>query len=105
MKYVVPLGGGGDYGPYMRYLQSMKHVMPVELFAFASNIENYDLNSPNSLHDAWLEEWNVAEIQQSAERSKGPIQINALLLGPKHDRYICLAYKNVQGYKMSNPEE
>jgi hypothetical protein len=105
MKYVVPWGGGGDYGPYMRYLESVKHVMPIELFAFASNKENYDLNSPNSLHDVWLEEWNVAEVRQSAERLDRLIQINSRFLGPRHDRYICLVYKSVQHYAMHNPEE
>jgi hypothetical protein len=105
MKYVVPWGGGADYDPYMRYLESVKHIMPAELYAFAANIENYDLTSPNSLHDAWLKEWTIAEIALPHERGKRHIEINARFLGPQHDRHIHLIYKNVGSYTMHNPEE
>ena len=105
MKYVVPWGGGGDYGPYMRYLESVKHSMPTEIFAFAANIENYNLTSPNSLHDAWLEEWSITEMALLNERIKRLIEIKARFLGPQHDRHIYLTYKNVGSYAIHNPEE
>src|SRR5215813_2251944 len=105
MKYVIPWGGGGDYGPYMRYLETVKHIMPADLFAFAVNSDNYDLYSPNSLHDAWLEEWNIVEVALPNERSKRMIEIRACFLGPQHDRHIRLTYKNVGHYTMHSPEE
>src|SRR5262245_9020912 len=105
MKYVIPLGGGGDYRPYARYLESVKHLMPAHLFAFAANSENYDLSSPNSLHDAWLEEWSIIEVALPDKRSKRMIEIRARFLGPQHDRHIHLTYKNVGHYTMHNPEE
>jgi hypothetical protein len=106
MKYVIPQGGGGDYRPYLRYLESVKHLMPAHLFAFAANTKNYDLSSPNSLHDALLEEWNIAEVALPNEkRSKRMIEIRVRFLGPQHDRHIRLTYKNVGHYTTQNPEE
>jgi len=75
------------------------------LFEFASNPENHDLSSPNSLHDAWLEQWCIAEVSLSNERRKRLVEINARFLGPRHDRHIFLTYKNVGRYTMQNPEE
>jgi hypothetical protein len=105
MKYVIPQGGGGDYRPYLLYLESVKHLMPAHLFAFAANSENFGLTSPNSLHDAWLENWSIAEVALANERGKRLIEIRARFLGPQHDRHIFLTYKNVGSYTMRNPEE
>jgi hypothetical protein len=105
MKYVIPQGGGGDYRPYERYLESVKHLMPAHLFAFAANPENFNVSSPNSLHDAWLEEWSIAEVALRNGRKKRLIEIKARFLGPQHDRHIFLTYKNVGAYGMQNPEE
>ena len=105
MKYVIPQGGGGDYRPYARYLESVKHLMPAHLFAFAANSENFDLRSPNSLDDAWLEEWSIVEVVLPNERRKRLIEIRACFLGPQHDRHILLTYKNVGSYTMQNPEQ
>jgi len=80
MKYVIPQGGGGDYRPYARYLESVKHLMPAHLFAFAANSENFDLRSPNSLHDAWLEEWSIVEVVLPNERRKRLIEIRDAFL-------------------------
>jgi len=79
--------------------------MPADLHAFAANSENHDLNSPNSLHDAWLKEWTIAEIALPHEPKKRSIEINARFLGPQHDRYIHLIYKNVGSYTIQNPED
>src|SRR5437867_3156320 len=104
MKYVIPQNGGGDYRPYLRYLETVKHIMPADLFAFATNPENFNLSSPNSLHDAWLEEWRIAEVALPDARRKRQIEIKARFLGPQHDRHIFLTYKNVGSYTMQNPE-
>ena len=105
MKYVIPQNGGGDYRPYARYLESVKHLIPAHLFAFAANPGNFDLSSPNSLHDAWLEEWSIAELALPNRPKKRLIEIKARFLGPQHDRHIFLTYKNVGKYAMQNPEE
>ena len=105
MKYVISQGGDGDYRPYLRYLESVKHLMPADIFAFAANSENFDLTSPSSLHDAWLEEWSIAEVALPNERKKRLIEIKTRFLGPRHDRHIFLTYKNVGSYTMQNPEE
>jgi len=79
--------------------------MPAHLFAFAANAENFNLSSPNSLHDAWLEEWSIAEVALPNARKKRLIEIKARFLGPQHDRHIFLTYKNVGRYTMQNPKE
>jgi hypothetical protein len=106
MKYISPWRSGWDHRPYWSYLETVKDIMPAELFAFASNPTNHDLSSPNSLHDAWLEEWSIAEVTLPNEkRSKRLIEIRARFLGPQHDRHIYLTYKNVGHYTAHNPEE
>jgi hypothetical protein len=104
MKYISQWRSGWDHDPYWLYLESVKHIMPADLFAFAANSENHDLSSLNSLHDAWLESWNITEVTPPDDRRDRSIQIDARFLGPNHDRHICLIYKNVGSYKMHNPE-
>src|SRR3954466_10398483 len=84
-----------NYDPYMQYLESVKGIMPRHMFEFASNIENHNLESPNSLHDSWLQYWRISEVAKHAPRRTGRVQIEACFLGPRHDRYIYLHYKNV----------
>jgi hypothetical protein len=95
MKYIAKSKLGWDHTPYWDYLESVKRLMPANMHAFASNSENHDLASPNSLHDSWLEYWKVSEIL-TAERGDRATQIDVCLLGPRHDRYIHLTYLNVE---------
>jgi hypothetical protein len=76
--------------------------MPAHLFEFASNPENHDLRSRNSLHDCWLEYWRIAETPRQ-ERVQN-IQIESCFLGAYHDRRIYLTYGNVHGYRMKGPD-
>jgi hypothetical protein len=105
VKYIARGRHGWDHRPYWRYLESVKHLMPAHVFAFAARSENHDLSSPNSLHDSWLEYWNITETTASEDRRARSIQISACLLGATHDRRIYLTYKNVAGYSVENPQE
>jgi hypothetical protein len=105
VRYISEGKWGWDHRPYWEYLESVKDAMPAYLFEFASNPENHDLKSPNSLHDSWLEYWRIAEI--AAHRSEGDrsLQIDACFLGPRHDRRIYLGYKRVEKYSIKDTEE
>jgi len=105
MKYIVPHSRGGyDHALYWDYLESVREQMPSHIFEFASNTENHDLTSPNSLHDSWLESWNIQERADPATREYRSIQIDARFLGSRWDRYVHLTYKNVGRYEISSPE-
>ena len=101
MKYIHDGERGFDHRPYWAYLRSVKEIMPTPLFEFASNPDNHDLTSPNSLHDSWLEHWRVSEIVTGENRRFRDVQIEACFLGPRHDRYIFLTYKNVRQHSIS----
>jgi hypothetical protein len=79
LKYIAKSKLGWDHTPYWDYLESVKRLMPANMHAFASNSENHDLTSPNSLHDSWLEYWKVSEIP-TAERGDRATQIDVCLL-------------------------
>lgn len=96
MKYISNWRGGYDHRPYWEYLQSVEGTMPTHMFEFASNPENHDLTSPNSLHDSWLEYWRIAEVAEDGRRRFRSLKIDACFLGPMHDRHIYLHYKNVE---------
>jgi hypothetical protein len=99
MRYIQPHARGGhDHTQYWAYLESARLQISPHIFAFASNPENHDLTSPNSLHDSWLESWNVEEI--SDEARKRSIQIRAKLLGSRHDRQIHLTYGHVRHHSI-----
>ena len=89
-----------NYDPYLQYLESVKNVMPHHMFEFASNMENHNLTSPNSLHDSWLEYWRISEIDKGDRRVRR-LQIEACFLGPMHDRHIYLHYKNVERHSIT----
>jgi hypothetical protein len=95
MKFIIDGKFGLDHRPYWEYLSSIESRMPAHLFAFASNPEHHDLESPNSLHDSWLEYWSISETKNEG-RSDRSACIDACFLGPRHDRYIYLRYKNVE---------
>ena len=105
MQYIADSDLGFDHRPYWDYLNSARHLLPPHIFAFASNTENHDLTSPNSLHDSWLESWNIRELAEPNSRKHRSIQIEAQFLGSRWDRHICLIYKSVGRYEILNPEK
>jgi hypothetical protein len=104
MEYIARTDTGWDHQTYWKYLETVQPLMAPHIFAFASNSENHDLTSPSSLHDSWLESWNIREPADLDTRKHRSIEIEARFLGSRWDRYICLAYKGVGRYEISNPE-
>jgi hypothetical protein len=89
-----------DYQRYYQYLEEVKYVLDEEVYKFASNSDHFDLRSPNSLHEAWLEEFKITE-DRIKNFSSGYVSGAVTLLGPAHDRKIILEYTDVQGYNFS----
>ncbi|CAA0092714.1 Uncharacterised protein [BD1-7 clade bacterium] len=106
MKYITENEDGfTSYTPYFEYIESIRNKLPSHVYEFASNTCHYDLRSPETLHDAWLDHITVAE-PASGERSQlRSIQIETRLLGPFHDRSIFITYTDVVAFEMNTPEE
>jgi hypothetical protein len=102
MKYVVTGNRGWDHSAYWTYLASVKDVMAQHMFGFASDPANHNLDSPNSLHDAWLERWNIIECGHE-KNATHTVKIEARLLGPHHDRTINLIYLGVEEFEIVYP--
>jgi hypothetical protein len=103
MRYISNEGAGWDHRSYWPYLTSVRGAMPRELYAFAADPQNHDLESPNSLHDAWLESWIVKEMSSVTNVTKRAVCIECRLLGPRHDRTIHLTYDHVLSYGIHCP--
>lgn len=92
-----------DFDRYLAYLDTVRSRIPQPVFAFASNPQHFDLRSPDSLHDAWLEEVVVREIATGERREVRRAQIEMTLLGQFHDRRIHLLYEAVESYRWEMP--
>lgn len=86
-------------------MESIKTELPPALYAFASDDNNYNLTSHTSLHDAWLEEFSIREVQQPSSETDRVLEVRSTYLGPFHDLKIHLTYQNVHWYELINPEE
>ena len=104
LKYICPVEHGWDFDPYWRYLASVKDIMPPNLFRFASTLDNYN-SSPNSLRDSWIESWKVGEVGVGERRRSRRVNVIACLLGPMHDRFIHLIYKDVEQHTITADDD
>lgn len=97
MQYILTEDNVIDHNRYSQYLEGIKHLIDDNVYEFAANPDHFDLSSPSSLHDAWLEEFRVTENRND---DSGDILISGsiTLLGPFHDRRIILEYAGVVGY-------
>lgn len=92
------------YDEYFKYIDSVKSDLSDELYEFSSNVNRYDLSSPESLHDSWLRSLQVQDtIQEDGGINKAITAIEIELLGPHHDRVFCLKYTEVKSYIFDKP--
>ena len=104
MKHVINLPGGGwDLKRYFQYLAEVEKQLPLEVFAFASDPRNYDIESHQSLHDAWLECLSITEPAAGMRSEVRNIRIDCRFLGPYHDLDIHITYFDVAEYSLTNP--
>jgi len=93
-----------SFDEYISNLNSNKDNFPNELFEFAANIERYELNHPQSLHDAWVTSITIAENRNNVRPFEPSLSISLNLLGQQHDRDIVLNYLNVKSYEVLGAE-
>lgn len=92
---------GIDFGAYSEYVESIKDRLPGHVYAFASGSQYFDLSSPSTLHDAWLESLVIRENATGERKQIRRTEIDICLLGAFHDRRIRLHYTEVSGYSMT----
>jgi hypothetical protein len=103
VKYILssdPDEPGIRYGRYLDYLQTIKNALPENIYAFASDEKYFMLNSPHSLHDAWLNSLEIRETRDKERVLEPIVGLTVKLLGQTHDRVIILEYEDVSEYRL-----
>ncbi|MDB6112383.1 MAG: hypothetical protein JWR69_4133 [Pedosphaera sp.] len=95
---LLPDEDGINYGNYLSYLETIRQLLPEHIYQFASSEQHFNLNSPHSLHDAWMESVTISERRHKAAPFEPQVHIIVKLLGQRHDRLIVLEYENVSRY-------
>lgn len=99
MKYITNNNTNEiNYNAYLEYLVLNRDNFDSDIYKFASNFLYFDLSSPSSLHDSWLESLAVKEIRMK-DGADSEIEVEIILLGAFHDRKIHIRYEEVAGYK------
>jgi hypothetical protein len=94
---------GIDFTRYSAYIVSIRDMIPAHVHSFAADSRYFDLSSPSSLHDSWLESLTVREVASGVRKEIRRMEVTISLLGPLHDRRIHLHYRGVTLYKFSAP--
>jgi hypothetical protein len=89
-----------SFEEYRGYLESIRDQLPPHVYAFATDVNRYSLDSPQSLHDCWLASLSVFEERSPHRPFRPAVRIRLRLLGQRHDRYINLTYHDVRGYEL-----
>jgi hypothetical protein len=92
--------GAWQLDPYFAYLATIRERLAEHVYAFAADRAHYALDSPRSLHDAWLEQLVLAETTPNKSPQDRTTQLTLRLLGPMHDRIHVLQYYGILGYRL-----
>lgn len=90
-----------SFDEYIKSLEKEKENIPVHVYEFATDSSRYDLQSPHSLHDAWLTSLTIRENRHAVRPFEPEPTIEIVLLGQMHDRDIVLKYRQIEWYKMA----
>ena len=88
-----------DFGAYIQYLDTIRDRLPPRVAAFASDVRHFALDTPETLHDAWLMELAVREPATGMRQERRVTEIEVRLLGAFHDRLHVLQYTDVRRYE------
>ena len=88
--------GWTGFEAYFDYLAGIRERLGEALYAFAADFDRYGLHARGSLHDAWLQRLALAPADVRAQRPRMGLELD--LLGPWHDRVLCLRYDEVSSY-------
>jgi hypothetical protein len=94
---------GIDWVRYSAYVESIRDRLPDHIYSFASSPGYFDLTSPTTLHDAWLESLTIREVTDREDPDTRRMEISLVLLGRFGDRRIHLQYSGVMRYCLSAP--
>lgn len=83
---------------YRHYLEENREKFPPAVFEFAASVERHNLDSPHSLHDAWVSSITVKENRKKQRPFEPRLTVELVMLGPMHDRDIILTYEGVTSY-------
>ena len=92
---------GIDFAAYKAYLAGIEHQLPLHVAAFARDSRYYALDTPETLHDAWLESLTVTEPATGDRHQERQTQVELRCLGAFHDRIHVLTYTGVRRYAFS----
>ena len=90
--------GAINFDNYFSYIESIKEKLPVSVYNYAISYEHYNLSSHASLHDAWLEHYEVREVASGSRNENRKIEVFVEFLGPFHDKRLKFHYKGVSQY-------
>jgi hypothetical protein len=90
---------------YFEYLKSIQDKLPNDVYKFASDIVHYSFEDYSSLHDAWLDQCSIKEVDKDEHFEQRHIVIDLKFLGAFHDRMISLSYIDVINYSIIMPED
>lgn len=80
---------------YESYLLSLKGRLPSETYEFAIADWHYDPRDRRCPHDAWVENFELAEISSGPRSEIRSLQLTVTLLGAYHDGNIKIEYRDV----------
>ena len=89
-----------DFGAYSAYLATVRDRLPAHVAAFAADERHFALNTPETLHDAWLMELAVREPADGTRQECRVTEIEVRFLGAFHDREHVLRYTGVRRYEL-----
>lgn len=90
---------GIDFDAYRAYLATVRDRLPPHVAAFAADERHFALESPETLHDAWLLELAVREPAEGTRQDDRATEVCVRLLGAFHDREHVLRYARVRRYE------
>jgi len=90
-----------SFDSYIHYLKQNKDGFNESVYTFASSTERHNLESPHSLHDAWLTSITIKENRKRESPFNPKLGIEIVLFGPMHDRNIILNYAGVASYTIN----
>jgi hypothetical protein len=89
------------FDQYFVYIESIKEHLPADLYRFAADVSRYELDGPNTLHDAWVEDVvfstryrNQTNVIAAAEAK--------VCLRKANGRFISMTYSGVEGFEYRN---
>ena len=91
--------GAINFDNYFSYIKSIKEKLPEAVYNYAVSYDHYNLSSHTSLHDAWLERYEVKEVASGSRNENRKIEIFVEFLGPFHDKRLKFHYKGVSQYR------